>query len=413
MTSGHGLDERLSEAMRADAEAAALAADTERELARLRARWRRDASRRRTLALTVAACVAVALLAAGLAGRPSGAPPPDGDHHERHVRALRLDTVPAPEAEVRLVPLSRRDAPVVLRGHVDALWPETGGRLWVLAADPSTLEWTLTRLGPDRRTVQAQVRFASGTSLWGAPWVTATDDVLVLALPEGGPLPAAERFSDRHDGLLRIDRRTGRILGYTRVETATVVDAADDGTVWAVASPDRVANLDPVTGRILRTLRTPGLVDRVLVQGDRLWLAYQQADPSRGWLVDARTGQVLRAAVLAGQTIHLPVDGGVVLVRSDGRVTRLGRDGSVTAVQLRLPSGAVVSDATVSDGDVWLWVGDRGLVRLSGTTLGVDGAVALPWPGPAPLARQGDHVLLAEAATATVRRFPLSALIGL
>jgi hypothetical protein len=395
--------------MRAEADSAMAHTDTERELARLRIRRRREVARRRTTALVAVASAAVVAVA-GLVARPAAHRSPPTDHQARPP-VLRLDEVPAPSAEVRPVgmPTSAR---VVLTGRVDGLEAEPDGRWWVLTEQPSTQEWTLSRLGPDHRTVEVRARFASKGSLWGAPWATATDDVRVLALPEGGPLPAAERFSDRHDGLLRLDRRTGRVLGFTPVDRATTVEAAADGTVWAPVAPDRVADIDPTTGRVLRSFPTPGLVDRVLVQGDRLWLAYQEASPTRAWQVDARTGAVLLRVTMPDQAIHVPDgNGGVVVVRPDGRVVRVAPDGSATAVQLGLPDGLVVGDASVSGGDVWLWVGGSLLVRLSATTLAVTGAVAVPWLGPGPLSRTGEHLLLGDPSAGLVQRVPLRGLI--
>lgn len=401
---GSRLEDRLAAALRAAAAAAAAATDTEHELTRLGDRRVRDTSRRRSAALTLAACALLAMLVAGLVGRPSAHPAPLTDHGGQ---TLRLGSVPAPEAVVIPVALPAAAAPVALRQHADAIWPETRGRLWVVSGDPSTLEWSLTRLGPDHRTVQARARFAAQS----LPWVTVTDDVLVLALSEGGPLPAAGQFSTRHDGLLGVDRRTGRVLWFTRVERVGTLDTAPDGSVWAVVAPDRVARLDPVSGRVLRTMRTPGLVDSVFVQGDRLWLSAVHSDPSTSWQVDGRTGRVLHTASMPGPTVQTRVGAGVVLFRQDGRAVRVEQDGSATAVQLRLPGGGPVTGVEATDGQLWLWAGDHTLVWLSGTTLGVDGAATLPWPGSTAVAGVGDQVFVADAQAGVVRRMPLVALI--
>jgi hypothetical protein len=412
MTTRSGFEDTVAALMHIDASVAMKATDTEYELSRLQERHRHDAARRRRVVLAVAACVVAAAVAVGLVARPSTHTPPA--EQKKHGRALHLDEVPAPRVEVRPVALPLSSAPVALSGlgRIDGIAPEEGGRLWVLSSDRGTQEWTLERLGPDRRTVEVSVRFAAAPSLWGSPWATVTDDVIVLALSRGGPLPAAARFVDRRDGLLRLDRRSGRVLGFTPVDTATTVEAAADGTVWAVVSPDRVANIDPVTGRTLRTVKTPGLVDRALVQGDRLWLTYMQASPTPAWQLDARSGRVLHTATTDDQAIDVAVGDAVLLVHRDGRVLRVERDGQVSAAQLVLPGAGQVTDLTADGEDLWLWVDRNTLVRVDAATLAPRAAITLPWNGPYSLMRDGADLLVSSPEQGTVRRIPASALTG-
>ena len=412
MTTREGFEDSVAVLLHAEAAAAMEATDTEFELSRLRGRRRQDAARRRRAVLAVAACVAAGLVAAAVVTWPSSRPAPPAEP-TKHARALKLDGVPAPRVVVRPVPLPLRAAPVVASGlgRIEGLAPEDGGRLWVVTGDRGTQEWTLKRLGADRRTVEVSVRFAAAPTVWGgAPWATATDDVIVLALSRGGPLPAAERFTDRHDGLLRLDRRTGRLLGFTPVDTATTVEAAADGTVWAVTSPDRVANIDPVTGRTLRIVKTPGLVDRALLQGDRLWLTNMQASPTPAWQVDARSGRVLHTATTEELAVDAAVGDAVLRVQPDGRVLRIERDGTVSAVQLVLPDAGQVSDLTVDGEDLWVWVDRNTLVRVDAATLALRAAITLPWDGPYSLIRDGDGLLVSSPQQGTVRRIPAAAL---
>src|SRR4029077_15371839 len=93
----------------------------------------------------------------------------------------------------------------------------------------------------------------------------------------------------------------------------------------------------PVTGRTLRTLKTPGLVDRALVQGNRIWVTHMLTSPMPAWQIDGRSGRVLHSATTAAQAIAASAGDAVVLAQRTGRVLRVDRGGAGSGVALPLP----------------------------------------------------------------------------
>jgi len=403
-------EDSLTAALRSEAEAAMRTTDTERELDRLEDRLGRDRGvRRRWIGAGVAACVVAAAVAVGVtlqSRSTSSAPPAEGDR--TGPTRLDLGGVASPLADVPAPAVDDRQVPVVIDG-LGRVWGShrrPDGTVWVLSAEPATQQWTLRRLSPDRSRVDLSLQFTA-EEVRGA---TDAADVLVLAVTRGAPDPDVTDFADLRDGLLRVDLSSGEVLGFTPVDRASRLATAADGTVWAVTGPDEVAQLDPRTGRVIGRLRPPGLVDQVIVLGDRLWLAYLAGAPSRGYLVEQRSGRVVRTATASGLSLHVKAAGGVVVMERGGRLVRVDADGSTRGVQLPFAPSATRQDiAGADERDVWVTVEDS-LIRLDGRSLAVLGGVTLPWKGPYYVTRDGDGVLVGDPIAGSLRRLPDAAL---
>lgn len=410
MSTRPSIEGLLAPAMRSEAEAAMSATDTERELERQVERWEHDSARRRgAVAIAVAAgLVAVLVTGVTVARRDTAGPP--ADDRDRPALNLSLDGLAGPDVPVTVREVTDGAAPVVLSGlppgtnHGVAV--DADGTAWTLTPAPSGVEFSLRRISADRSTVDLEVRFSGQ----GVPSGTATDEVVVLAVTRGGPSPDIQSFADRHDGLLRVDKSTGKVLGFTLAQAVSDVDAAPDGTVWAVVSPNEVAQFDPRTGQRLRSLRPPGLVDRVWVLDDLLWVYYQAGEPSRAYLMDPDSGRVVRTVTNSKRSIHVRAAGGIVVFEESGRMVRVEPDGTTRAAQLQLPrAGSLLDLAGFDDEDFWLTMQHR-MIRVDGRTLTVEGAARLPWLGPYQVAHDGESVLVPNPIDQTLRRISDSAL---
>jgi hypothetical protein len=356
--------------------------------------------RNRRLGYVAVAAMVALVLAVGLP-RAGNGPPPAKDVP----KTVDLDRVLAPRLTTVAPPVAAKDTPVTLHaaGRVTTIDRDRFGRLLVTAAEPGNQSWTLRYLAPDGTALSRPIRFASAGDAAG----DADEHTAVLALRGGGPLPQADRFLDRRDGLLRVDLPSGRVLGFTRIPLVSDVAMAPDGTAWAV-TPHRLLHLDPRTGRRLGGHPTPGLVNQVRYGKDTLWLTYAGATPTVVFAVDSDSG-ALRATYSSqdGATMTR-VPGATVLVGRAGRLVRIADDGSVTAVQLLVPRVLEPRIVAGVDDDLWLSIGET-LLRVDGRSLAFEGGASPAWAGPYSLARRGSRLLVTEATTGQVHSFRESA----
>lgn len=216
--------------------------------------------------------------------------------------------------------------------------------------------------------------------------------VLVLGVRDyGGP---DSSVTDRTSGYLRIDIATGKVLGLTPTVTqieGTYGRGGATGGAWVGVDAGTIGLLDLTSGRILRSLKTPAPITRVMASDDVLWVANDRMAPYRKlWRLDPVSGAVLDAtewresASPAQDSGRLDrsrmvlVGDNVVLVDSQLVVTRVAPDGSAVAARL---TGLGTTDAGLprgSAGDAWIGTATGALVRLDGDTLDVVGAATVP-----------------------------------
>ncbi|HWK08975.1 MAG TPA: hypothetical protein VNR64_02915, partial [Vicinamibacterales bacterium] len=102
------------------------------------------------------------------------------------------------------------------------------------------------------------------------------------------------------------------------------------GTLWVGHYRERkIHQIDPDTGRILRTIESNRFVTGVTWVDGELWHATWEGDESELRRVDARTGDVL-------ETIEMPPGANVSGLESDGKDRFFcggGRTGKVRAVR--------------------------------------------------------------------------------
>jgi hypothetical protein len=402
MTSLRDFEERLGGLLHEEALQAGRASDTDHELHRLAGTWERRTTRNRRIGYVAVVAMVALVLAIGLP-RTGGGPPPANEVP----KVVDLDKVLAPIVKVATPAVPRKALPVALAGTAPVTYfsRDTYDRLVVFTADPGNLTWTLRLRHLDGSALTPRIRFAAS----GDPLGAADERTAVLAVRNGGPLPAVQDRDNRADGLLRLDIPSGRVLGFSRIPLVSDVTMAPDGTAWAV-TPHTVFHLDPRTGRRLGRLPTPGLANRVIFHDDRLWLAYEGATPSIVYAVDPGSG-ALEASYTTNRRVTLvQLPGGMALVADlTGRIVRIDDDGSVSAVHLDVTELRVARGVAGVDEDIWLNVDDT-LLRVDGETLRFTGGVRLPWAGSAGLAREGSRLLVTDPATGAVRALKLSAL---
>jgi hypothetical protein len=169
--------------------------------------------------------------------------------------------------------------------------------------------------------------------------------------------------------LVRVDPRTNRVVGATRLRGGGPTSVASTGgAVWALTTVVRagrpaaalLSRVDPATGRVTATRTLPGAVQELVADGDRLWLV----------------GGGLRRADLAtlrpvGPTVRARVGNGAAagsllwLTEGAGRVVRLDtRSGRLVRPALRV--GRSADQVAAGVGLVWVTDSlDRTLVRIT------------------------------------------------
>ncbi|WP_433167220.1 PQQ-binding-like beta-propeller repeat protein [Kribbella sp. CA-247076] len=210
-----------------------------------------------------------------------------------------------------------------------------------------------------------------------APATTATyaerqQAVISVANGDGLAAAAGAVWVKTDDGrVVRVDPRTNRVTGETKVDTTSDENeycqgiGADRASVWACATGDDgigVVQLDPATRRIVRRVAVDKVFDQLAMPFTSRGLWVLTANGSSAGVVDPTTGR-FTSYPLGVRCLQLTAQGDRVVATS-------ATEGKVVA--LDATSGAVVANASlpaprlaVAAGDgFWIDTGD-GLTRLS------------------------------------------------
>ncbi|HEX6636906.1 MAG TPA: glutaminyl-peptide cyclotransferase, partial [Steroidobacteraceae bacterium] len=130
----------------------------------------------------------------------------------------------------------------------------------------------------------------------------------------------------------KVDPESGKVLSTIPAPG----NGGDSGLAWAEGSlwvgeyrARKIHQVDPATGKVLRTLESNRFVTGVTWMGADLWHATWEGDESELRRVDAKTGEVL-------ETLQLPAGINVSGLECDGRDTFFcggGGTGKVRAVK--------------------------------------------------------------------------------
>jgi len=162
-----------------------------------------------------------------------------------------------------------------------------------------------------------------GDSVW-----FAAGDKLNAFDPESGNLlraidvaaHAGTAFDGKHlfqlaeDRIQKIDSKTGRVLASIPAPGAGRDSGLTwaEGTLWVGEYRDRkIHQIDPETGRILRTIESNRFVTGVTWVDGELWHGTWQGEESDLRRIDPRTGETL-------ETVEMPPGVGVSGLESDG-----------------------------------------------------------------------------------------------
>jgi hypothetical protein len=177
--------------------------------------------------------------------------------------------------------------------------------------------------------------------------------------------------------------------------------AATDDAVWVADRSGRLAELDPTSGAVLRTVTLPRVASGLLLTGDSVWVA-------------SATGDLLRVDRTSLGITAIPGAVGVALTSNPDAVWLGGTDEVIridpatNAVSLRVPvpnRSADLGIAIVGDG---VWVGTRAeIVRLSAA----DGSVTARIAGDASRLAFGAGFLWAIRGTELLRIDPATTAI--
>lgn len=161
----------------------------------------------------------------------------------------------------------------------------------------------------------ANVWFASGDKL------NAVDPASgKIARAIDVPAHAGTAFDGKHffqiaeSRIQKIDAKSGKVLGTIPVPSDSSSGLAwAEGTLWVGAYRDRkIHQIDPETGKILRTIESNRFVTGVTWLGGELWHATWEGDESELRRVDAKSGEVKEA-------LRMPEGTGISGLESDGR----------------------------------------------------------------------------------------------
>jgi len=177
--------------------------------------------------------------------------------------------------------------------------------------------------------------------------------------------------------------------------------AATDDAVWVADRSGRLAELDPTSGAVLRTVTLPRAASELLLTDDSVWVASATGD-----LVRVDRASLGITAVPGAVGVALAASPDAVWLGGTGEVIRI--DPATNAVSLRVPVAGRSADlgiAIVGDG---VWVGTRvEIVRLSTA----DGTVTARIAGDASRLSFGAGFLWAIRGTELLRIDPATTAI--
>ena len=177
------------------------------------------------------------------------------------------------------------------------------------------------------------VWFASGDKLNAVDPATGTIERSIDVVADAGTAFDGKHFFQiAEDRIDRIDANTGRVLSSIPAPGG----GGDSGLAWAEGTlwvghyrSRKIHQVDPETGKILRTIESNRFVTGVTWVEGELWHATWEGDESDVRRVDPRTGEVL-------ERLDMPSGVGVSGLESDG-ADRLycggGKSGTMRAIR--------------------------------------------------------------------------------
>jgi hypothetical protein len=188
------------------------------------------------------------------------------------------------------------------------------------------------------------VWFASGDHLNAVdPDTGETVRRLEVAAHAGTAFDGRHLFQISEDRILKIDPANGDIVG----DIPAPGGGGDSGMAWAEGAlwvgqylDRRIHQVEPETGRILRTITSERYVTGVTWVEGELWHATQEDGASEVRRIDDRTGEVLQSLEMPqGRLVSgLESDGAVRLFcggGADGRISVIARPGGAGSGDVR------------------------------------------------------------------------------
>jgi hypothetical protein len=211
---------------------------------------------------------------------------------------------------------------------------------------------------PSSSSLPAATPAASGPSLPGG--VTAIDmgaDTWSLAIDERS---VWVQVGDT--GIARIDRATNRDTDIRVPEIPAM--QFEDGKLWALDVGTGIVELDPLTGKIVRTL--PGISGfYIAVAGSEAWVTDVGHSMDH---IDLATGRVIATIDVPAGPKEMAIGFGSVWVACDG-------GGSVARVDMAtdklievIPAGERPVNLVIGEGSVWVWNHEQQLLRIDPAT---------------------------------------------
>lgn len=177
------------------------------------------------------------------------------------------------------------------------------------------------------------VWFATGTRLVALdPATGQTSRTLDMTANAGTAFDGAHLYQIADGRIQKVDPLSGKILSSIPAPGGEGVSglAWAEGSLWVGAYRDRkIHQVDPDTGKVLRTIDSNRYVTGVTWVDGELWHGTWEAEESELRRVEPGTGEVLEA-------VEMPAGVGVSGLESDGRGTFYcggGDSGKVRAVQ--------------------------------------------------------------------------------
>ena len=178
-----------------------------------------------------------------------------------------------------------------------------------------------------------QVWFATGDRLVAMDPVTGqTSRALDITANAGTAFDGTYLYQIADGRIQKVDPSSGEILSMIPAPGGDCVSgmAWAEGSLWVGAYRDRkIHQVDPGTGKVLRTIDSNRYVTGVTWVDGELWHGTWEAEESELRRLEPRTGQVLEA-------VEMPAGVGVSGLESDGGGTFYcggGESGKVRAVQ--------------------------------------------------------------------------------
>jgi hypothetical protein len=228
---------------------------------------------------------------------------------------------------------------------------EGGGSVWVLAGN------RLVQIDPSTSRVVARIDVGVRVGS------ERTCDLAVA----GGVVWTIGATGGAQSRVVRVDVRSGRLLGSTLLPSAACVAATPQGA-WVTLSEARALVRLDRDGRLQRRVATDAYCDAIVAGHDALWAACPAE--TAGAPIGPHTGTILRITGRGQMTVvaHGVLPGALAAGPAGVFASGVGHD-SGTTVRVDAPGPRFVSSGAVAVGRSTLWVADwrgpgvPGLVR--------------------------------------------------